>query len=308
MELEFSVLDLGQTVYLLRALGLSEKKISKMIKKPMAFVKPIVKIVDASNQCMNELLSARKPGNSDAEEAKLFGASPGEVEDLKRMAVDPTTPVCDVCGPSKRISLGGVVLEEEDGTFTMVCQGCWDTFTNKPDDLKLADTWFKRLALSSGIGTDPDRVVEWLDVSRRFDDNVRDFIVRQGNKDRNFCTHRNQIDYCVGCMRQFDESELARCERCKKTRYCGRMCMEADRPRHEPGCSAYLRSLETQEKFALPDESESCEGCGSYSFGVRFMKCSRCLKATYCNKNCQTVMWKKHKLTCKSPPASSCEE
>ena len=51
-------------------------------------------------------------------------------------------------------------------------------------------------------------------------------------------------------------------------------------------------------------EPKSCNYCSCKSDNLK--KCTRCGKAWYCGKQCQTNDWKKHKEVCKQPKCSSC--
>lgn len=294
-----TAVDAAELVFFLHSRGLKPSRIAQILGASTQSVKAIVKILKRTADHMNLLNQCKSSPNPIEAEAKLYGVKEEELFELKRMAIDPTTPICDICGPSKETSYGGVVLKEHDDSFTIICQACWETFTTKSPQTRVADTWWKQFAEKSGVGLDAKRVYEWLDITGRFDDNVRDFMVRQGDNPRSFCrrSQRRHTELCVGCLSVFLQSDIVRCDTCHKTPYCGRECMENDRTRHAPGCKAYLKSLESQKDFILP--SEKCDNCGTFAVGdIKLSSCRGCPNVFYCSKTCQVTMWPKHRLEC----------
>ncbi|KZS95672.1 hypothetical protein SISNIDRAFT_494484 [Sistotremastrum niveocremeum HHB9708] len=53
-----------------------------------------------------------------------------------------------------------------------------------------------------------------------------------------------------------------------------------------------------EQKMVNDEPLPLCTGCGTSSLGLR--KCSKCEKARYCDKSCQTSDWKRHKKECVS--------
>ncbi|KZT35660.1 hypothetical protein SISSUDRAFT_1121463 [Sistotremastrum suecicum HHB10207 ss-3] len=58
-----------------------------------------------------------------------------------------------------------------------------------------------------------------------------------------------------------------------------------------------------EQKTVNDKQLPLCTGCGTSSLGLR--KCSRCEKARYCDKLCQTSDWKRHKKECLSSEIAS---
>lgn len=297
----------------MRNLGLANEKLDNLLTLAPEKLVAIANVIEKSQSCFLDLLRCKLDINPDIAEATLLGINVEEMEDVKRKSLDPTMPVCDVCGPSKNVTYGGVVLEEEDGTFTVVCQNCYDTFTSKPEGCKVVDTWFKKIALSSGIGTDSGYVYEWLNIRGVFEDNVRDFMVRQGNRKKAFyssdtgkfhsSTWSAYTDYCLGCMGQFPQQSLLCCHQCKKARYCNTLCMEMDKDRHMVGCRAYMESVKTQKPYILPDV---CDWCHEVPTDCNLNACSKCNGAHYCT-SCMDIDKERHEDECdccgNTPPA-----
>ncbi|KAK3257467.1 hypothetical protein CYMTET_33450 [Cymbomonas tetramitiformis] len=53
-----------------------------------------------------------------------------------------------------------------------------------------------------------------------------------------------------------------------------------------------------KNKLAAVSLSPKCDWCHTPSW--RLKKCAKCLKCSYCNKDCQKEAWKTHKVACKS--------
>lgn len=296
---------LTEFVYDLFSKGWSVKRVAKHMHVSIGSVQELYDLFQGVNSCFEELERC-KVGKPEAtallQESLLLGFPPEDFDNHKRMTIDPLSPICDICGPTANSSFGGVALLESDGTFTIECQSCWESITSKPKELRVVNTWWKRFAESASMGLFADCLYEWFDSSRRFDDNVRDFMVRQGDDPETFCKRCSfkSSGLCVGCMKLFQRSDLIKCPDCNVTIYCGKKCLELDQNRHKIGCNAYLNSLKTQKQYALPKESEKCEGCRGYEGvnGIRLSKCSKCMIASYCSKNCQAEMWSLHKPVC----------
>jgi len=52
--------------------------------------------------------------------------------------------------------------------------------------------------------------------------------------------------------------------------------------------------------YKMQHGSTRCDACGKVT-SAALQRCSRCHKATYCNRDCQKAHWAKHKLVCHPP-------
>lgn len=67
-------------------------------------------------------------------------------------------------------------------------------------------------------------------------------------------------------------------------------------PFNKPGVTTTLCSI---NGFSLQDCNKiECEACRATEKGIRFLKCGRCKRVSYCSKKCQTKDWAEHKPRC----------
>ena len=118
-------------------------------------------------------------------------------------------------------------------------------------------------------------------------------------KSTEFKVDENKCSYCSS-----SDTMLRRCTACYKVRYCSEDCQKKHWSRHKREC---IRKTEdgkelTKQSNLNPNMSEevsivTCSYCSSTSAG-KLMKCSRCHKVSYCDKECQLKHWASHKKEC----------
>ena len=88
---------------------------------------------------------------------------------------------------------------------------------------------------------------------------------------------------------------MARCGKCRVTTYCCEDHQALHWEIHKPFCKI-MRKLRpdriSPEDLALI----TCKDCGCNS--RKLLKCSRCMKVSYCSKASQIKDWKRHRLIC----------
>ena len=117
---------------------------------------------------------------------------------------------------------------------------------------------------------------------------------------------------CSFCGTQSDT--LKKCTRCGKAQYCGKSCQINHWKEHKVTCtpqSAVCLKVQTQSPQVSSDVNpqqtqgvdsatesgnKTCSFCGTQSDTLK--KCTRCGKAQYCGKSCQTNHWKEHEVIC----------
>lgn len=180
-----------------------------------------------------------------------------------RRHLDPTMPVCDVC--SKSEGNGGAAVLEDDGTFSIVCQSCWDNFTKvSPENRNLENSLFI-LSHVAGIATDPEKIYEWFESTKPFSQNVRDFLVRQGDRTKMYYAPAtgermseptdmyDVSERCLGCLGEFPGGTLRVCRGCNMAKYCSKKCQKKDKNRHKKGCREFKKSIKTQNKYKIDE-------------------------------------------------------
>lgn len=79
------------------------------------------------------------------------------------------------------------------------------------------------------------------------------------------------------------------CSKCKSITYCSNKCLEMDID-HKMECDG--KKKDNKEDYFI----KSCDVCSKYAKYIQF--CNECKDAKYCSKECQSLDWKTHKLTC----------
>lgn len=201
---------------------------------------------------------------------------------LNRQLGEALDVVCDVCGANDRERLGGVVLLDPDDTHTIVCQWCWENFTNVSEAQRekmvpKSELYKNLLALGldpvsalmkciqhgenhsmllqaqiSKVGVDSSRKIEQLDPTQSFYNNV--------------LALRAKGAYSMNHLH---------------TPYS-----------HSPPVQWTTKQYRTPSDVVL----SYCAGCGQEKSHV--MKCSKCRQANYCSKECQKQDWPQHKPKC----------
>ena len=90
---------------------------------------------------------------------------------------------------------------------------------------------------------------------------------------------------------------LRKCTWCGKVQYCNRDCQAKDWPEHKKVCTdaMKLQSCDTSKHTSV-DHLLKCAFCKKLSDNLK--NCSRCGKVQYCDRDCQTRHWPKHKKVC----------
>ena len=89
---------------------------------------------------------------------------------------------------------------------------------------------------------------------------------------------------------------LKHCTRCKKASYCSRSCQKSDWPTHKNICQDSEAKSEAVQ--AAAESRDACDYCGSTSDTLK--RCTRCMKVSYCDRQCQQTDWSKHKVLCRA--------
>lgn len=55
---------------------------------------------------------------------------------------------------------------------------------------------------------------------------------------------------------------------------------------------------------SIEDPARICLGCGTIEGESKLRTCSRCKRAYFCNRECQSKAWKKHKKDCRPPEST----
>lgn len=291
--------DKSSTILLLalRSLGLSDEDIYKLSQSTRKSVGELSHREYVEEKNILDTISHKLHSPGFVDESEIITNFSADLDKIKRVALDPTCPACDVCGPPEFPSYGGVIVEDDNYNFAAVCQQCWDYFTTKED--RVVDTWFKKMAVLTGTGTDPKRVYEWLPIKKTFAENVRDFQVRHGPTAFNI--NRDPLEdggeYCIGCLAIYTKSSMIHCKTCKLAMYCSTECMGIDSERHTPCCMDYMKSFKSQKRYRQPGVS-NCHEC--YKKSKSLQRCTGCKDAVYCNSTCQKKDWVFHKALCKT--------
>lgn len=96
----------------------------------------------------------------------------------------------------------------------------------------------------------------------------------------------------VGCS---NKSPSLKCQYCHLY-YCGQTCMDLDSPNHKDFCDemkGFKEAIKTGER--IPAHICNRKDCTNKGL----LKCSRCLNAHYCGKECQKLHFPEHKTACK---------
>jgi len=89
---------------------------------------------------------------------------------------------------------------------------------------------------------------------------------------------------------------LKHCTRCKRVSYCSRSCQKSDWPTHKNICQDSEAKSEAVQ--AAAESRDACDYCGSTSDTLK--RCTRCMKVSYCDRQCQQTDWSKHKVLCRA--------
>ena len=126
---------------------------------------------------------------------------------------------------------------------------------------------------------------------------------------------------CTYCKKA-KHDDLKKCSQCRKVSYCSKQCQKNHWSEHKLACSAASTSAfsapdsvansaqssdrphkQSTASHHKSDSSQSvdlmpCTYCKELTKPENLLKCSRCRKVFYCNKQCQKNHWSKHKLDC----------
>jgi hypothetical protein len=109
--------------------------------------------------------------------------------------------------------------------------------------------------------------------------------IMQISRDNKYKRMNLHLFQCTQCSEIFD-NELTHCCPCGQT-FCSKACqIEAWRSWHKKLCPN--RQLATRQ----------CLGCMQYFSKEDIFKCTRCMSAKYCSKECQRSDWINHKKYC----------
>jgi hypothetical protein len=109
--------------------------------------------------------------------------------------------------------------------------------------------------------------------------------IMQISRDNKYKRINLHLFQCTQCSEIFD-NELTHCCPCGQT-FCSKSCqIEAWSAWHKQLCPN--RQLATRQ----------CLGCMQYFSKENIFKCTRCMSAKYCSKECQRGDWHRHKIYC----------
>lgn len=164
---------------------------------------------------------------------------------------DMTCAVCDVCASIEPVCNGGVALKERDGTTSIICQTCWDTFTivsfKQKKELGEQNIYMKR-ALEKKVGVNPKLPCQFFDKKKSFAENCTLFKINQrdewewtytGNPKKPFepiVKKKQRYDACTYCMNPIPKAVVNRCSGCKVAYYCNTDCQKKHWKGHKPTC------------------------------------------------------------------------
>jgi hypothetical protein len=107
--------------------------------------------------------------------------------------------------------------------------------------------------------------------------------------------HTDPLPECSCCKKASDN--LKNCTRCGIARYCDRDCQTRHWPEHKSVCrSTDTVELQSRDTDKHADPLPKCSHCKKASDNLK--NCTRCEIAQYCNRECQTRHWAKHKKVC----------
>jgi hypothetical protein len=100
-----------------------------------------------------------------------------------------------------------------------------------------------------------------------------------------------------------------RCAGCLVAFYCGKVCQSNSWQKHKGPCKEVVKARAAVEEFEANEKVEAtapattpalplrlcAQGCGE----IATLRCTRCLGAWYCSKECVKIAWPEHKGPCK---------